>query len=134
MMTKFEIREEVENLVNEALTEATEQNFTNSEIIEIVQEFELSGEIPQIILDEASELIWQYIDSHEFVIYTHHAKEVVNALNIDIFDCNPLTGERFDSWHQASFSGMYEIATQEIDHVEAFMFAFETEYPTKLKV
>ena len=67
------------------------------------------------VIDEVQERIWQDIDGSQEVIYTGQAKEVCDALYIDIFDNDPQTGERYNSWSHAAFSAIYELIQNEIN-------------------
>lgn len=62
-----------------------------------------------------NERLWEAIDGCEDVIYTYHAKQVVDALDVDVFGCCDRTGDRYTSWGHAAFSGIYEMIQEEID-------------------
>ncbi len=65
--------------------------------------------------EHVNEQLWQTIDGCQEVIYTHQAKQVVDALYIDIFDNDPMTGEQYSNWSHAAFSGIYEMINEEIN-------------------
>lgn len=100
-MTYQEIHVEICGLITDAVLELKDDYKTHDKKGNITDEFH----------DEISERIWQDLDGHEWVIYTHLAKEVTDAVGqYDAFDTwDEVTGERFSDWMQVSFANMYHV-------------------------
>lgn len=102
---------------NELINDWTE---TIKDIIKELKEYNFKDDAPNDIDTEnfyevLNERLWETIDGCSDVIYTRNAKEVVDALDIDVFDFDPTTGERYNSWSHAAFSGIYEMIQEEIN-------------------
>ena len=100
-MTYQEIHDEISNLITESVLELKDEHQTHDK----------KGNITDKFYDEICQRIWQDLDGHEWVIYTHLAKEVTEAVNqYDAFDTwDEVTGERFSDWMQVSFANMYHV-------------------------
>jgi len=100
-MTYNEINEEIKDLLKYAVLELRQEHQTHDEKGVLTGEF----------YDEVSDRIWQDLDGHEWVIYTHLAKQVSEVVNeYDAFDTwDEVTGERFDNWMQVSFANLYHV-------------------------
>ena len=100
-MNYIEINEEIKDLLKYAVLELRQEHKTHDEKGILTDEFK----------DEVTERIWQDLDGHEWVIYTHLAKQVAEAINwYDAFDTwDEVTGERFSDWMQVSFANMYHV-------------------------
>jgi len=82
------------------------ENMTNDDIYEHFANGDFNERVDQ--------LLWEALDGCEEVIYTYQAKQVCEALKVDIFDTCEMTGERFASWSEAAFSGIYTMIQEEI--------------------
>lgn len=51
------------------------------------------------------EWVHQYVDDE--VIYTHHCKEICEALNYDIFEDHDIWGKA-ENWSQAAYACLYD--------------------------
>ena len=72
------------------------------------------NEVEDVLQDRLHELI----DGSQEVIYTWHAKQVCDTLDIDPFGESEMTGERYNSWHEAAYDGLYSMIYENIDFDE----------------
>ena len=99
MYIKNELIEEMSEQITDIINEASE--FTND--FDDVQE-------------TVNDRIWEMIDGSEYVIYTHKAKEISEAIDIyDAFDVSDITGERFNNWSEVAFTTLYSLIHDNID-------------------
>ncbi len=111
-MTYNEIKNESEELLND--------------IIKDILEYDYSDNMDQDdVYDLVTERIHEVIDGHEWVIYTHRSKELVDVLDIDIFGDDEMTGERYTSWNQAAYCGLYNVMIEENNIIEMIEDAIE---------
>ena len=101
-MTYNQIKTEAESIVDEAISEILEYDYSDNMDADDVY-------------DLVSDRLYEVIDGHQWVIYTYQAKQVVEACDIDIFDEDEMTGERYTSWSNAAYCGLYNTITNEID-------------------
>lgn len=93
----------IQDIVNEVI-ENDFKDHTDGSIL-VTERDDLNEKIDQ--------LIWESIDGAEEVIYTYQAKNVCEALQVDIFDTSAMTGENFNSWSQAAFDSIYTLIQEE---------------------
>ncbi len=104
-MTKNILIEDWKDTILDIIKEVKEYEFedVHSDDIETEDMYEL-----------VNDRLWDTIDGCEEVIYTYRAKQVCETLDIDIFGEDEMTGERYTSWHQAAFCGIYNMIQEEI--------------------
>ena len=70
-------------------------------------------------LDDVEEIVrerlHEAIDGDHDVIYTYYAKKVCEVLDYDIFEDDVITGERANSWSQASYLAIENLINEEIN-------------------
>ena len=93
----------IQDIVNEVIENDFQDNTDGS--ILVTERDDLNEKIDQ--------LIWEGLDGCEEVIYTYQAKDVCEALQVDIFDTSAMTGENFNSWSQAAFDSIYTLIQEE---------------------
>ncbi len=105
-ITKNMLIEDWTNTIQDIIVEVKEYDFKDDHSDDIQTED---------FYEVVNERLWEAIDGSQEVIYTYQAKQVVDALYIDIFDNDPMTGEQYSNWSHAAFSGIYEMIQEEIN-------------------
>ena len=110
-MTKNQLRDRFEQYLIDEVDEIIHWEFDNFKDCDESKSWKIN-EVEEELHDGR---LHQLIDQTQEVIYTHQAKEVCDVLDIDIFEDDPMTGERYTSWSHAAYSGLYEMMLEEID-------------------
>ena len=110
MKTRKQVIEEWKSVISDIIKEVKEYDFKENEWSEFV-----IGDDKYNFLHRVDELIWEYIDGDEDVIYTYNAKEISNIIGkYDCFDEWDLTGEQFKNWSQCAFANIYDLIQDNI--------------------
>ena len=110
MKTKNEIIKDWTITIQDILKEVKEYDFNDNEWSDFVL-----GEDKENFIARVNELIWEYIDGDQDVIYTYNAKQISGIIgNYDCFDEWDLTGEKFADWSQCAFANIYDLIQENI--------------------
>lgn len=114
MYTRNTLREGFENSIIDTIDEIIHWEFDNFKDNEDDKSQRIS-DVEDLLHDT---YLHQLIDGSQEVIYTHQAKAVCDALDIDIFGESEMTGERYESWSHAAYDGIYSMIFEDIDFDE----------------
>lgn len=110
MKTKNDIIKEWESVISDIIKEVKEYDFKYNEWSNFV-----IGNGKNDFTSRVDELIWEYIDGDQDVIYTYNAKEISGIIGTyDCFDEWELTGEQFKNWSQCAFANIYDLIQENI--------------------
>tara|TARA_R100000951_G_scaffold47768_1_gene40752 strand:- start:54 stop:440 length:387 start_codon:yes stop_codon:yes gene_type:complete len=110
MKTKNDIIKEWESVISDIIKEVKEYDFKYNEWSNFV-----IGNGKNDFTSRVDELIWEYIDGDQDVIYTYNAKEISSIIGTyDCFDEWELTGEQFKDWSQCAFANIYDLIQENI--------------------
>ena len=110
MKTKNEIIKEWTITIQDIIQDVKEYDFNDNEWSDFVL-----GEDKENFIARVNELIWEYIDGDQDVIYTYNAKQISGIIGIyDCFDEWDLTGEKFADWSQCAFANIYDLIQENI--------------------
>jgi hypothetical protein len=110
MKTKNDIIQEWEFVISDIIKEVKEYDFKYNEWSNFV-----IGNGKNDFTSRVDELIWEYIDGDQDVIYTYNAKEISGIIGTyDCFDEWELTGEQFKNWSQCAFANIYDLIQENI--------------------
>lgn len=110
MKTREQVIEEWKSVISDIIKEVKEYDFKENEWSEFV-----IGDDKYNFLHRVDELIWEYIDGDEDVIYTYNAKEISGIIGTyDCFDEWETTGEQFKNWSQCAFANIYDLIQNNI--------------------
>lgn len=110
MKTRKQVIEEWKSVISDIIKEVKEYDFKENEWSQFV-----IGDDKYNFISRVDELIWEYIDGDEDVIYTYNAKEISKIIGTyDCFDEWDLTGEQFKNWSQCAFANIYDLIQDNI--------------------
>ena len=110
MKTRKQVIEEWKSVISDIIKEVKEYDFKENEWSQFV-----IGDDKYNFIRRVDELIWEYIDGDEDVIYTYNAKEISKIIGTyDCFDEWDLTGEQFKNWSQCAFANIYDLIQDNI--------------------
>jgi len=110
MKTRNDIIQEWASVISDIIKEVKEYDFKENEWSQFV-----IGDDKYNFINRVDELIWEYIDGDQDVIYTYNAKEISDIIGTyDCFDEWDLTGEKFANWSQCAFANIYDLIQDNI--------------------
>ena len=110
MKTRKQVIEDWKSVISDIIKEVKEYDFKENEWSDFV-----IGTDKNNFISRVDELIWEYIDGDEDVIYNYNAKEISSIIGkYDCFDEWDLTGEQFKNWSQCAFANIYDLIQDNI--------------------
>ena len=110
MKTRNDIIKEWTETIEDIIKEVKKYDFEDNEWSDFIL-----GNDKNDFVDKVNELIWEYIDGDQDVIYTYNAKEISGIIGTyDCFDEWDLTGEQFKNWSQCAFANIYDLIQENI--------------------